>query len=189
MESDDYHNITEQLSMAAEKINKEKLSLELQDKDKPVSHLSESEEDSVSDSNVYPYDDGEVTFKKVLSPSETNWDTPSLEEEDTYLVPVPEDSPLPTPREKLNTPSPVGPQVRVPPLDQPQSPGRDPFLPIKLELQKVNDELRNWAMAGTKMDVCYYSYWTRLLKDKAIIYYPPAEQFIRVEWPGVRIVA
>ena len=42
MELDDYHHILEQLHRAAEKINKMKLSLVLQDKDKPTSCLTGS---------------------------------------------------------------------------------------------------------------------------------------------------
>ena len=67
MESDDYHHISEHLHRAAEKINKTKLSIMLRDKDKPPppSHLSESdEEESVTDPNIYPYNDGEVALKK-----------------------------------------------------------------------------------------------------------------------------
>ena len=67
MESDDYHHISEQLSRAAEKINKNKLALDLQDKDRRPSRMSESDEDC-RQPHVYPYDDGEVTLRAVMSP-------------------------------------------------------------------------------------------------------------------------
>ena len=67
MESDDYHHISEHLQRAAAKINKTKLVITLQDKDKPPSRLSESDEESITDPDRYPYDDGEVIMKKVMS--------------------------------------------------------------------------------------------------------------------------
>ena len=54
MEPDDYHHISEHLQRAAEKINKSKLPITLQDKDKPPSRLSESDEESVTDPGMYP---------------------------------------------------------------------------------------------------------------------------------------
>ena len=60
MESDDYQHISEHLQRAAAKINKSKLAITLQDKDKPPSHLSESDEESITDPGMYPYNDGEV---------------------------------------------------------------------------------------------------------------------------------
>ena len=67
-ESDDYHHISEHLQRAAAKINKSKLAITLQDKDKPPSRLSESDEESITDPGMYPYNDGEVIMKKVMSP-------------------------------------------------------------------------------------------------------------------------
>ena len=64
MESDDYHHISEHLQRAAAKINKSKLAITLQDKDKPPSHLSESDEESITDPGMYPYNDGEVAIKR-----------------------------------------------------------------------------------------------------------------------------
>ena len=95
MELDDYHHISKQLHRAVEKINKTKLSLVLQDKDKPTSCLTESEESSVNDPHVYPYNDGEVLLKQVIPPAEANWDTPPVDEESTYLVPRDISSPIP----------------------------------------------------------------------------------------------
>ena len=70
MESDDYHHISEHLQRAAAKINKTKLVITLQDKDKPPSRLSESDEESITDSDRYPYDDGEVIMKKGMPPEQ-----------------------------------------------------------------------------------------------------------------------
>ena len=89
--SDDYHHISEQLNRAAEKINKTKLSISLQDKDKPSSHLSESDEENLTELGMYPYDDGKVQLKKVMCPT-SSWDSCSGEEEGKYLMP--RESPL-----------------------------------------------------------------------------------------------
>ena len=88
MESDDYHHISEHLQWAAEMINKSKLSITLQDQDKPSSHLSESDEETPPDQGTVPYDDSEVVLKKVMSP--TNWDSTSglgLGMKGEYLTP------------------------------------------------------------------------------------------------------
>ena len=68
-----YHHISEHLQRVAEKINKSKSAITLQDKDKPPSHLPESDEESVTDPGMYPYNDGEVALKKVMSP--VPWDS------------------------------------------------------------------------------------------------------------------
>ena len=84
MESDDYHHISEHLQRAAAKINKTKLVITLQDKDKPPSQLSESDEESITDPDRYPYDDGEVIMKKVMSLEQ--WGLMSGDEGE-YLIP------------------------------------------------------------------------------------------------------
>ena len=84
MESDDYHHISEHLQRAAAKINKTKLAITLQDKDKPPFRLSESDEESVTDPSMYPYDDGEVVMKKVMSL--VPWG-PTSGKEGEYLLP------------------------------------------------------------------------------------------------------
>ena len=84
MESDDYHHISEHLQRAAAKINKTKLVITLQDKDKPPSQLSESDEESITDPDRYPYDDGEVIMKKVMSSEQ--WGSTSGDEGE-YLIP------------------------------------------------------------------------------------------------------
>ena len=84
MESDDYHHISEHLQRAAAKINKTKLAITLQDKDKPPSRLSESDEETITHLDKYPYDDGEVVMKRVM-PLE-QWDSVS-DEEGEYLIP------------------------------------------------------------------------------------------------------
>ena len=89
MESDDYHHISEHLQRAAAKINKTKLAITLQDKDKPPSQLSESDEESVTDPDRYPYNDGEEVMKKVMSPEQCG---STSGEEGEYLIP--RESPL-----------------------------------------------------------------------------------------------
>ena len=84
MESDDYHPISEHLQRAAAKINKTKLVITLQDKDKPPSQLSESDEETITDPDKYPYDDGEVIMKKVMLLEQ--WDSVPGEEGE-YLIP------------------------------------------------------------------------------------------------------
>ena len=87
MESDDYHHISKQLSRAAEKINKGKLALDLQDKDRHPSHLSESDEDSgPRQPHIYPYNDGEVMLKTVSSPQNLIGD-PKPPSVDRYSTP------------------------------------------------------------------------------------------------------
>ena len=180
---DDYHHISEQLHRAAEKINKTKLSLVLQDKDKPTSCLTKSEESSVNDPHVYPYNDGEVLLKQVIPPAETNWDTPPVDEESTYLVPRDISSPIPE-TETLSVPNPKSSQPKKLPI-----PEKNPFLSIRLELNQIRNDLRNWKMVGTRMDGCYYSYDSGLLIDKAVIYHPLSEHFVQVEGSDIRIIA
>ena len=80
MESDDYHHISEQLNRAANKINKTRLALDLQDRERqPPSRLSESDEDGkLKPVQAYAYDDGEVALKRAMSPP-----NPSTEDEVT----------------------------------------------------------------------------------------------------------
>ena len=78
------HHISEHFQRAAAKINKSKLAITLQDKDKPPFRLSESDEESITDPGIYPYNDGEVAMKKVMSP--VPWDSTSGEEGE-YLLP------------------------------------------------------------------------------------------------------
>ena len=70
------------------------------------------------------------------------------------------------------------------------------FSPLsRFEINRIEDELRNWTGAGTRMDDRYYSYSdegclakTKPIED-AIIYHPPARQFVRVQGPYVRVIA
>ena len=179
MESDDYHHISEHLQRAAVKINKTKLAITLQDKDKPPSRLSESDEKIVTNSDKYPYDDGEVAITKVM-PSE-QWDSVSVEEGE-YLIPEE------IPREPL---------FKSNNGDRRQNPTTStPFSPLSgYEInRRIEDELRNWTGAGTRIDDRYYSYSdegcpaTFRPIDDAIIYHPPARQFVRVQGPYVRVI-
>ena len=89
MESDDYHGVSKLLAKGAEKINKNKLALELQDRDRVSSYLSESDEDTSSRTphGVRPYDDGEVSLKAVVSPDSSSLGSGSPPEE-VYLTPT-----------------------------------------------------------------------------------------------------
>ena len=70
MESDDYHGVSKLLTERAAKINKSKLALDLQDRDRTPSYISESEEDTSSQTlKARPYDDGEVSLRAVASSS------------------------------------------------------------------------------------------------------------------------
>ena len=179
MESDDYHHISEHLQRAAAKINKTKLAITLQDKDKLPSRLSESDEESVTDPDRYPYNDGEVIIKKVMSPEQ--WGSTSGEEGE-YLIP--RESPLKT-------------GITLQDNDLKENPATSmPFSPLRrFEINRIEDELRNWTGAGTRLDDRYYSYSdegcpakTKPIED-AIIYHPPARQFVRVQGPYVRVIA
>ena len=179
MESDDYHHISEHLQRAAAKINKTKLAITLQDKDKPPSRLSESDEESVTDPSRYPYNDGEVVMKKIMSPAP--WGS-TLGKEGEYLLP--REPPLKT-------------DITLQDSDLKENPTTSmPFSPpSRMEINQIEDELRNWTGAGTRMDDRYYSYSdegclakTKPIED-AIIYHPPARQFVRVQGPYVRVIA
>ena len=179
MESDDYHHISEHLQRAAAKINKTKLAITLQDKDKPPSRLSESDEESVTDPDRYPYNDGEVIMKKVMSPEQ--WGSTSGKEGE-YLIP--RESPLKT-------------GITLQDNDLKENPATStPFSPpSRFEINRIEDELRNWTGAGTRLDDRYYSYSdegclakTKPIED-VIIYHPPARQFVRVQGPYVRVIA
>ena len=184
MKSDDYHYISEHLQRAAAKINKTKLAITLQDKDKPPSRLSESNEESITDPDRYPYDDGEVIMKKVM-PSE-QWGSTSGDEGE-YLIP------REIPREPI-----LKPDITLQDNDLKQNPTTStPFSPLsRFEINhRIEDELRNWTGASTRIDDRYYSYSdegcptkTRPIED-AIIYHPPARQFVRVQGPYVRVIA
>ena len=179
MESDDYHHISEHLQRAATKINKTKLAITLQDKDKPPSRLSKSDEESITDQDRYPYDDGEVIMKKVMSLEQ--WDSTSGDEGE-YLIP----------REPL-----LKPDITLQDNDLKENPTTStPFSPrSRFEINQIEDELRNWTGVGTRMDDRYYSYSdegcptkTKPIED-AIIYHPPARQFVRVQGLYVRVIA
>ena len=163
MESDDYHHISEHLQRAAVKINKTKLAITLQDKDKPPSQLSESDEEIVTNSDKYPYDDGEVAIKKIM-PSE-QWNLVSVEEGE-FLIPKE------IPREPILK-SNNGDARQNPTTSTPFSP------PSGYEINRqIEDELRNWTGAGTRIDDRYYSYSDEGCPakfrpiDDAIIYHP-----------------
>ena len=175
MESDDYHHISEHLQRAAAKINKTKLAITLQDKDKPPSRLSESDEESVADPSMYPYNDTEVVMKKVMSL--VPWDLTSGEEGEYLLLKEP---PLRTDITLQNSDLKENPTTSM------------PFSPrTRMEMNLIEDELRNSTGAGTRMDDRYYSYSdegclakTKPIED-AIIYHPPMRQFVRVQGPYV----
>ena len=63
-----------------------------------------------------------------------------------------------------------------------------------MEINRIENELRNWTGAGIRMDDRYYSYSdegclakTKPIED-AIIYHPPARQFVRVQGPYIRVI-
>ena len=163
MESDDYHHISEHLQWVAEEINKSKLSITLQDRDKPSSHLSESDDETPSDQGTVPYDDGEVILKKVMSP--TNWDSTSCSGSGTegeYLTPKELDP-------KAGDMNPL-------PLNKMGS--RRPEFILGVERDAIEEELTRWPGAGTKSDNQYYSYDNVRMIDNAIIYHPQTREFI-----------
>ena len=168
MESDDYHHISEQLSRAAEKINKNKLALDLQDKDKRPSCMSESDKDC-RQPHVYPYDDGEVTLRAVMSP-DNSIEGSKTSSVDQYLTP---------------RPSIVN---QVSGRREPRSSSE------REELKTIEMELGKWTGAGTQVDGKYYSSEKRdpsTMKpiERAIIYHPPSRVFVRVDGKNVRVIA
>ena len=153
MESDDYHHISEQLSRSAEKINKNKLALDLQDKDRCPSCMSESDEDC-RQPYVYPYDDSEVTLRAVMSP-DNSIEGSKTSSVDQYLTPRPS-------------------------IVNPVLGHREPCSSSEREeLKTIETELGKWTGAGTQVDGKYYSYEKRdpsTMKpiERAIIYHPPS---------------
>ena len=174
MESDDYHHISEHLQQAAEKIKKSKLSITLQDQDKPSSCLSESDEETPPDQGTVPYDDGEVVLKKVMSP--TNWDSTSGSGSGTegeYLTPKELD-----PKAGDMNPSPLN-----------KMGSRRPEFILGVERDAIEKEVTRWPGAGNKSDKRYYSYDDARVIDNAIIYHPQTREFVQVEGLHVRVVA
>ena len=170
MESDDYHGVSRLLAKGAEKINKNKLALELQDKNRVSSYLSESEEDTSSRTPraVRPYDDGEVSLKAVIPPDSTSSGSGSPPEE-VYL-----------------TPTQTG--------KQPNQSGLKYPLPSPTGQQYINEKLRQWPGAGTYTDGCYYSYKNREVANAkplndAIIFHPLVREFVRVKGQNVSVIA
>ena len=109
------------------------------------------------------------------------WDSTSGEEGE-YLIP--REPPL----KMNNTPQNILPG-RIPTTSTPLSP------PTRVELNKIEDELRTLTGAETRMDDRYYSYddegcpaRAKPIKN-AVIYHPPARQFVRVQGPHVRVIA
>ena len=126
-----------------------------------------------------PYNDGEVVMKKVMSP--VPWGSTSGEEGE-YLLP--KEPPLRTDITLQNSNL-----MKNPTTSTPFSP------PTRIEINRIEDELRTWTGAGTRMDDRYYSYSDKGCPVKAnpiedaIIYHPPARQFVRVQGPYVRVIA
>ena len=128
---------------------------------------------------MYPYNDGEVVMKKVMSL--VPWDLTSGKEGE-YLLPK-----EPPPRTDITLQN----------SDLKENPTTSmPFSPLtRMEMNRIEDELRNWTGAGTRMDDRYYSYSdegclakTKPIED-AIIYHLPARQFVRVQGPYVQVIA
>ena len=128
---------------------------------------------------MYPYNDGEVTIKKVMSL--VPWGSTSGEEGE-YLLP--KEPPLKTDITLQNSNL-----TKNPTTSTPFPP------PTRIEINQIEDELRTWTGAGTRMDDRYYSYNDEGCPAKAkpiedvIIYHPPARQFVRVQGSYVRVIA
>ena len=187
MESDDYHHISEQLNRAAEKINKVRLIHNLQDREKPPSRLSESDEEAEFERPThYTYDDGEVALKVALPPQ-----SPSESEGITVEVgQTPKESP-----ERFNL-SPTGQYLspRQLPAKSSERKQKLDYAKRREEAEKIEAVVKQWTGSGTKSDGRYYSYNSTEVEsgqpiEKAIIYHPPARTFVRIEGNEVSKVA
>ena len=91
---------------------------------------------------MYPYNDGEVVMKKVMSL--VPWGS-TLGEEGEYLLP--KEPPLRTDISLQNSNLKENPTTSTPFSFQ-----------TRMEINLIEDELRTWTGAGTRMDDRYYSY-------------------------------
>ena len=168
MESDNYHHISEQLSQATEKININKLVLELQDKDRQLSRMSESNEDGIQP-QVYPYDDGEVKLKTIMSPGSSTGGS-KTSSVDQYLTP------------KSLVVNPI--------LSCKESSSSN-----HREHMKISEtEVGQWTRASVLSNGKYYSHEGRdpkcmKLIETAIVYHPPSRTFVRVKDKKAGIIA
>ena len=85
---------------------------------------------------MYPYNDGEVAMKKVMSP--VPWDLTSGEEGEYLLSREPIVKTNTTPQNIL--------PVKNPATSTPLSPL------TRVELDRIEEELRTWTGSGTRMD-------------------------------------
>ena len=160
MESDDYHGVSKLLAKGAAKINKGRLALELQDRNKSYSYLSESDEDiSSQTTQARPYNDGEVSLRAVVSSDSSSFRSKSPSG-DVYLTPT-----QPTERSKEQVLS-----------SQAQSIDSKRY---------IEEKVRQWPGSGTHVDGRYYSYANYGGTDEkpiedAIVFHPPARKFVRI---------
>ena len=169
MESDDYHGVSKLLAKGAAKINKGRLALELQDRNKSYSYLSESDEDiSSQTTQARPYNDGEVSLRAVVSSDSSSLRSKSPSE-DVYLTPT-----QPTEMSKEQVLS-----------SQAQSIDSKRY---------IEEKVRQWPGSGTHVDGRYYSYANYGGTDEkpiedAIVFHPPARKFVRIRGESTRIAA
>ena len=168
MESDDYHRVSRLLTKQAEKINKGKLALDLQDRDRTPSYVSESEEDTSTHTlKARPYDDGEVSLRAVAtSSSEATSVRSKSPSSEVYLTPV---------QTRDNARQDV---------DYDHAQGK----------RYIENKIVKWPGAGTYVDGRYYSYRNRDVKNMkpltdAIVYHPPACTFVRIRGDELSVVA
>ena len=187
MESNDYHHISEQLNRAANKINKTRLALDLQDRERQPSWLSESDEDvKLRPVQVYAYDDGEVSLKRVIPPP-----NPRTENEVTIDLSLSPSGPA----EGINSPSAGEYLTLTHPMVKPIKSHRIPPKGSKGETQlNIESELEGWPMSGIGQDGRYYSYDKGDRKDgelieNAIVYHPSTNIFVQVTGRAIRKVA
>ena len=66
--------------------------------------------------------------------------------------------------------------------------------PTRVEVNRIEDELRTLTGAGTRMDDRYYSYNDEGCQARAKpienvnLYHPPVRQFVRVQGPYVQVI-
>ena len=157
MESDEYHQISTQLKHTAAKINKQLLSLRLQDK---TITPSEKASNDLRD-DEYEYDDVEVQLKVVMPSEEGN-----------------------SSQELVNLS--VGDRISLQHKPQEKSGISGIFhqkglIDLRPDFWKINDKLRTWAGSGTQPDGFYYDYSHLAKIMNVIIYRPRQKQFVQIK--------
>ncbi|MCG8625239.1 MAG: hypothetical protein MJE68_24980, partial [Proteobacteria bacterium] len=185
MDTDDYHHVSDQLHRAANKMNKARLALILQDRDRrPPPPVSESEEeDKIKPLQTYAYDDGEVALKKITSPPNLSTDNDETPEVSKISKGKPEG---------IDSPSAGVYETPISPIARPTTVRGGLQKGMREDQQRsIETELNDWPVARIGDDGKYYVYdkGNKVLVDNSIIYHPPIKTFIYVSKGNLEKIA